>query len=604
MASGETARSDREFAMRRDVVWSVALCLVSVAATLACGVRGERPGPGSVCGDGTCADGEECWTCPEDCACRCGDGVCTHGEFCAVCPQDCDCETLAATPPMGWSSWNRFRCDLDENLVREVAVAMVSNGMADAGYRYVNLDDCWQVDRDASGRIRADPDRFPNGIAALAEFVHSLGLRLGIYTCAGTLTCQDRPGSYGHEALDAATYAEWGVDYVKVDWCHTEGLDPRQRYAVFRDAIAASGRPMVLSICNWGLDSPWVWGPETGHLWRTSMDIFDAFISVLWNFESTVGLAAFATPGHWNDPDMLEVGNGGMTEDESRAHMSLWAILSAPLVAGNDVRNLDDETRAILLNPEVIAVDQDPLGLQGVRIRVDDDGVQVLAKPLALPGHRAVVLFNPTQDPRTVTVRFEDLGLGPGPVRVRDLWSRTDLGDFIGEFGADVPAHGARMVRVQGAEPVPPAGETPVSDLPFVFAANALGPVERDRANGGAAPGDGPSLRLGGVGYARGLGVNAASRVLLHLGGRCDRFLATAGLDDSAGPKASVGFEVLADGRTLFQSERVTRGSPAIRIDLQVTGSRVLELRVSAAGDDTEGDAADWADARVVCAGP
>ena len=590
--------------MRRDPFRLVIPCLISMVVILAFGIGCEHPGQESMCGDGTCADNEECWTCPEDCACRCGDGVCTYGESCAVCPQDCDCKTLAATPPMGWNSWNRFHCDLDENLVRKVASAMVSNGMADAGYRYVNLDDCWQVDRDASGRIRADPDRFPNGIAALAKFVHSLGLRLGIYTCAGTLTCQNRPGSYDHEALDAVTYAEWGVDYVKVDWCHTEGLEPRQRYAVFRDAIAASGQPMVFSICNWGLNSPWVWGPKTGHLWRTSIDIFDSFISVLFNFKSTVGLAAFATPGHWNDPDMLEVGNGGMTEDESRAQMSLWAIMSAPLIAGNDVRVLDDETRAILLNPEVIAVDQDPLGLQGVRIRMYDDGGQVLAKPLSLAGNRAVVLLNPTKEPRTVAVRFEDLGLGPGPVRVRDLWSRSDLGAFTGEFEADVQAHGVKMVRVQGTEPVPPSGETYVSDLPFMYAANTLGPVERDRANGGDAPGDGPSLLLGGAGYERGLGVHAASRVLLYLGGHCNRFLATVGLDDSAGPKASVGFEVLADGRALFQSERVTPGSSAIPIDIQVTGYRVLELRVSAAGNDTEGDAADWADARVVCAGP
>lgn len=554
------------------------------------------------CGDGTCDGDETCWTCPDECECRCGDGVCTHGESCALCPGDCDCDSLAATPPMGWNSWNRFRCDITEDLVREIAEAMVATGMRDAGYRYVNLDDCWQVDRDASGRIVADPDRFPSGIAALAEHVHNLGLRLGIYTCAGTLTCQDRPGSYGHEEQDARTYAEWGVDYVKVDWCHTEGMKARERYAVFRDAIAASGRPMVHSICNWGLDSPWVWGPGTGHLWRTTFDIGDAWISVVMNYELTVPLAAFAGRGRWNDPDMLEVGNGGMTHEEYRAHMSLWAILSAPLIAGNDVRGMTGETSDLLLNPEVIAVNQDPLGLQGVRIRVHEDGGQVLAKPLAFPGSRAVVLFNPSDDPRAVSVRFEDLGLGPGPVQVRDLWARADVGEFTTEvFASDVPGHGAVMLRLQGREPIPPGGEPFLSGLPFAYAANSLGPVERDRANGGEAPDDGPPLRMGGRGYARGLGVHAASRVLVHLGGRCDRFQAIAGLDDSAAPGASVVFEVLADGRSLFQSATVRADSAPIPLDLPLAGTRLLELRVDAAGDDAAGDAADWADARLRC---
>ncbi len=562
---------------------------------------GDQESANVGCGNGSCDPGETCWTCPDDCECRCGDGVCTHGEFCAVCPQDCDCDTLAATPPMGWNSWNRFRCDLTEDLVREVAEAMVASGMRDAGYQYVNLDDCWQVGRDASGRIVADPDRFPSGIAALAEHVHALGLKLGIYTCAGTLTCQDRPGSFGYEMQDARTYAEWGVDYVKVDWCHTEGMKARERYAVFRDAIAASGRPMVHSICNWGLDSPWVWGPGIGHLWRTTMDIFDAWVSVFMNYELTVPLAAFAGRGRWNDPDMLEVGNGGLAPQEARAHMSLWAILSAPLIAGNDVRAMTGETSDLLLNPEVIAVDQDPLGLQGVRVAVREDGGQVLAKPLALPGLRAVVLFNPADEPREVSVRFRDLGFAEAPVLVRDLWGRADMGWFEGEFQASIPGHDALMLRLQGREALPPTGESFLSDLPFPYAANSLGPVERDRANGGEAPKDGPPLRVAGLEHARGLGVHAASRVLVHLGGRCGRFLATAGLDDSAGEGASVRFEVLADGRSVFQSPVIRRGVAPLALDVPTSGATFLELRVDAAGDDVAGDLADWADARLVC---
>lgn len=589
------------------------VCTVAVWISCSSGGNGGAPIPMSDthdlafesplvrCGDGVCDPGEECWRCPKDCRCYCGDGVCTHGESCSSCSSDCDCDTLAATPPMGWNSWNRFRCDIDEDLIREVAEALVSSGMADAGYRSVNLDDCWQVDRDAEGRIVADPERFPSGIAALAEYVHSLGLRFGIYTCAGTKTCQERPGSYGYEEVDLRTYAEWGVDFVKVDWCYTEGLNPRERYAIFRDAIAASGRPMVFSICNWGLDSPWVWGPETGHLWRTSPDIFDAFISVLVNFELTVPWAAFAGAGHWNDPDMLEVGNGGMTTEEYRAHMSLWAILSAPLIAGNDVRDMDSDTRDILLNPEVIAVNQDPLGLQGVRVLVQDNGAQVIAKPVALPGGRAVVLFNPTDEPKDVRVRFEDLGLAPAPVLVRDLWERSNIGSYEGSFSATVQGHGARMLLLRGVEPEPQSGETFVSDLPFAYAANSLGPVERGQANGGELAGDGKPIRMSGIEYSRGLGVHAASRVLLHLGWRCSRLLGIAGLDDTASTSASVRFEVLADGRSLFRSDVIRFGHRPIYLDVPIPESRFLELRVDAAGDDARGEYANWADVRLVC---
>lgn len=588
----------------RRSLWGIAIALVwacSAGGGASSGDVVRETGTGDVCGDGRCSQDEDCWSCPEDCTCRCGDGVCTHGEWCAVCPTDCHCEILAASPPMGWNTWNRFRCDLSEDLIRQTAEAMVASGMRDAGYLYVNLDDCWQVGRDELGRIVADPDRFPSGIAALADYVHALGMKLGIYTCAGTATCQERPGSYGFEFLDAETYAEWGVDYVKVDWCYTEGMKARERYSVFRQALDRAGRPMVFSICNWGLDSPWVWGPYTGHLWRTSMDIFDAWVSVVLNYELTVPWAAFAGPGHWNDPDMLEVGNGGMTNDEYRAHMSLWSILSAPLIAGHDVRTMDDETREILLNREVIAVDQDPLGLQGVRISTTSEGGQVLAKPLAFPGARAVVLFNPTEGPVEMTVRFADLGLADESVAVRDLWAGQDLGPFKTFYRTKVAGHGAVMLRLQGREHTPPSGLVFVSDLPWAYAANSRGPVERDRANGGEAPEDGPPLRTGGREYARGLGVHAASRVLFHTGGRCHRFLADVGLDESAGADGSVLFEVLGDGTSRFRTGIVRRDTPPISVDVDLHGVRFIELRVDAAGDDYVADVADWADARLQC---
>ncbi|HZD03690.1 MAG TPA: glycoside hydrolase family 27 protein, partial [Longimicrobiales bacterium] len=306
---------------------------------------------------------------------------------------------LARTPPMGWNSWNHFHCDVSSELIRETADAMVDSGMRDAGYQYVVIDDCWQVARDDDGRIVADSARFPEGMKALADYVHSKGLKFGLYTDAGRATCQRRPGSYDHEEFDARTYAEWGVDYVKVDWCNSQGLDAPTQYARVRDALAAADRPIVFSICEWGTNQPWEWGPETGHLWRTTGDIADRWESVLSILDRSSQYWHAAGPGAWNDPDMLEVGNGGMTMDEYRAHFSLWAIMAAPLMAGNDLRELTADNRRarayrdILTNREVIAVDQDSLGIQGRLVQSYPSELQVWAKPLA-DGSRAVVLFN------------------------------------------------------------------------------------------------------------------------------------------------------------------------------------------------------------------
>src|SRR5215471_7029764 len=263
---------------------------------------------------------------------------------------------LARTPPMGWNSWNHFGCDVSAQLIRETADAMVASGLKDAGYQYVVIDDCWQVARDARGHLVADSARFPGGMKPLADYVHGRGLKFGLYTDAGRRTCQGRPGTYGSEDTDARTFAEWGVDYVKEDWCNAEGLESPVQYAKFRDALARSGRPIVFSICEWGSANPWEWGPATGNLWRTTGDIEDSWTSMLANLDLSGQHAAAARPGSWNDPDMLEIGNGGMTDEEYRAHFSLWAIMAAPLVAGNDVRTMSQATRDILTNREVIAV--------------------------------------------------------------------------------------------------------------------------------------------------------------------------------------------------------------------------------------------------------
>jgi alpha-galactosidase len=350
---------------------------------------------------------------------------------------------LAQTPPMGWNSWNKFACNVSEQLIRETADAMVSTGMKTAGYQYVNIDDCWQVSRNAEGTIVADPKRFPSGIKALADYVHSKGLKLGVYTDAGRLTCQKRPGSYEHEVQDAKTYASWGVDYVKIDWCHAEGLDPEVQYAKFRDALAQAGRPIVFSICNWGVKAPWTWGPATGNLWRTTGDINDTYDRMSVIGFSQNGLEKFAGPGHWNDPDMLEVGNGGMKRDEYRTHMALWALLAAPLLAGNDLRSMTPETKEMLTNPEVLAVDQDAKGVQGHRVW-DEGPLEIWIKALANGSH-AVGLFNRGESSLKITLDFKMLG-GTSSLKLRDLWEHKDLGEVEGSYTADVPRHGVVLL--------------------------------------------------------------------------------------------------------------------------------------------------------------
>jgi alpha-galactosidase len=354
---------------------------------------------------------------------------------------------VALTPPMGWNSWNHFGCDVSEALIRETADAIVSSGMLDAGYKYVVIDDCWQVSRDRSGTIVADPQRFPHGIKALADYVHSKGLKFGIYSDAGTKTCQGRPGTLGFEERDAQTYAGWGVDYVKEDWCNADRLDARTQYTKFRRALDRTGRPIVLSICEWGVNQPWDWAPSVGNLWRTTDDISDNWASMLSNLDQSAQHSAVARPGAWNDPDMLEIGNGGMTADEYRAHMSLWAMQAAPLIAGNDLRTMSAETKSILTNAEVIAVDQDSLGAQGTLVSSGPPDRQVWSKPLR-DGSRAVVLLNRATSSDSISLSFRRAGIHTDSASVRDLWRHANLGRFRGGFTAVVPGHAALMLRV------------------------------------------------------------------------------------------------------------------------------------------------------------
>lgn len=354
---------------------------------------------------------------------------------------------LALTPPMGWNSWNTFGCDVDEELIREMADAMVSSGMKGAGYQYVVIDDCWQVDRDDEGNILADPDRFPSGMKALADYVHSKGLKFGLYSDAGTATCQERPGSRGYEFQDARRYAAWGVDYLKYDWCNHGKQNVEASYSTMRNALAESGRPIVFSICEWGTNEPWRWGRDIGNLWRTTGDITDCWDctgryvrGVMQILDQQVELWQYAGPGHWNDPDMLEVGNEGLTLSESRAHFSLWCMLAAPLMAGNDLRTMSPEIMEILTNREVIAVNQDPLGVQGHKHR-DYGDTEVWMKPLTNAA-TAIVLLNRSDGEREIRVRVDP------EARIRDLWKRQDLGRSPkGFFSARVPPHDVVMIK-------------------------------------------------------------------------------------------------------------------------------------------------------------
>ena len=360
---------------------------------------------------------------------------------------------LAKTPPMGWNSWNQFKGRVTDPLVREVADAMVSSGMRDAGYVYVNIDDTWEAaHRDANGNITTN-NKFPD-MKKLADYVHSKGLKLGIYSGPGPRTCAGYVASFEHEAQDAKTFAAWGIDYLKYDWCsasqvYTDDMPTMERaYAKMGQALLDSGRPIVYSLCQYGLHEVGEWGKGvSGNLWRTTGDISDNWNSMSHiGFDLQPGREKYAGPGHWNDPDMLEIGNGGMTDDEYRTHMSLWCILAAPLLAGNDIPHMSAETKAILMNKEAIAVDQDPLGKQGVRVSKDGD-LEVWAKALADGGY-AVGLFNRGGSAAKVTAAWNGIGLQPGSHAVRDLWKHQDAGTAVDSYSAEVPSHGVVLVKV------------------------------------------------------------------------------------------------------------------------------------------------------------
>ncbi|KAG5013173.1 hypothetical protein GLYMA_09G160400v4 [Glycine max] len=356
---------------------------------------------------------------------------------------------LGHTPPMGWNSWNHFACNIKEDLIRETADAMVSTGLAALGYQYINIDDCWgELNRDSKGNLVPKASTFPSGMKALADYVHKNGLKLGIYSDAGNQTCsKTMPGSLGHEEQDAKTFASWGIDYLKYDNCENNNISPKERYPPMSEALANTGRPIFFSLCEWGSEDPATWAKSVGNSWRTTGDIQDKWDSMISRADLNDKWASYAGPGGWNDPDMLEVGNGGMTTEEYRAHFSIWSLAKAPLLIGCDIRALDATTKELLSNKEVIAVNQDKLGVQGKKVKSTND-LEVWAGPLS-NNKVAVILWNRSSSKAKVTASWSDIGLKPGTsVEARDLWAHSTQSSVSGEISAELDSHACKMYVV------------------------------------------------------------------------------------------------------------------------------------------------------------
>ncbi len=370
-------------------------------------------------------------------------------------------DSLALTPPLGWNSWNVFHENINENQIKEIADAMVSSGLKDAGYVYLNLDDNWMdTKRDSKGNLQNNPTTFPSGMKALADYVHAKGLKFGLYGDRGKRTChhynsnwQSESGSNGHEVQDAKKLAEWGVDYWKYDNCDSDPTTQEKDYTAMSNALRNSGRDIVFSICMWEYKE---WMPKIANLWRTTFDIGPAWISNSWYrgvyqiIDANDQYWQIAKPGHWNDPDMLEVGNEGLSYDEQRSQMTMWSIMAAPIMISSDVRKMSNETKELYLNKDMIAINQDSLGVQGHRVS-DDKGKQVWTKPL-LNGDVAVALLNNNSTTQTVECNFADIGV-EGEVEVRDAWQKKDLGPRT-SVSIELPAHGSALLRLI-TKPVP-----------------------------------------------------------------------------------------------------------------------------------------------------
>ena len=500
-------------------------------------------------------------------------------------------------PPMGWNGWNSFPCAkrLDAQKVSEIADVLVSSGMQAAGYQYVNLDDCWELPRSAAGDIVLDDTRLPNGMLDLSTSLHARGFKLGVFRRAED--CLGVPA--GRNEADAATYNSWQVDFLKMVSCHPGG-DDRNNVELMAAALRNSGRPVLFSLAAPPFED---WMPEVAQLVRNSDPIQATWASILSVLDNTVPLAPYARPGVFNDPDILEVGNSPLTINEARAHFSLWAMLSAPLLAGNDLTTMTPAAQEILTNREVIMLDQDPLGLQGALVR-DEGELQVYAKPLTGCGARGVVLFNRGSAALSTTLAWSEIWLSSGTANVRDLWAASELGPAIDGIALSVPAHDVVVLKVIGKEPPNFHADVSLGDAPWTYASNGYGPVERNTSNGELPLGDGNPIRIQGRTFQGGLGVHAPSLLRFRLGGVCSRFTAQVGIDDEKNGGGTATFQVWADGEKLWDSVDfgpTTGLDLPVPVDISVVGRNELRLFVGTAGDGNVGDHADWADAHLIC---
>jgi len=520
---------------------------------------------------------------------------------------------LALTPPMGWNDWNAYHCGISQTAVTNNAAIIAANGMKAAGYQYVDIDDGWASSRDSNGVIQAYTN-FPGGIPRVANYVHALGLKLGVYTDDGTNTCSTcismsynpvgkDPGSFNYEYLDAFTYAQFGADYLKDDNCNAFGESGQVVYGRMSDALMKSGRPILFCLCggqNGNAKGYQSWSPDLGNYWRTTGDIGSTFASMISHVDPNSTSAFVAGPGRWNDPDMLEIGNGEFATNlvAAQTHFTMWCEMAAPLILGNNLTTMSAATLQILTNAEVIAVDQDPAGEQGVWVGGVRDSAEVWSKPLGYDfTTRAVALLNrSTNSPAVITCNFTNLAFQAGTTAtVRDLWAHQDLGTFTNSFTATNPPYGSMLLKIVGTPvPPPPPGTDYLSDEQPVYAYTGWGTIMPDKSIGGN------TITNGGVAYPHGISVNSRSGVEYNLGGVCSRFQATIGIDDEVGANGSVIFEVFADGARIFKSGVMTGGSVAQNLDLDVTGVRRLTLGVDDADDGNSYDHADWANALVI----
>ena len=491
---------------------------------------------------------------------------------------------LALTPPMGWNDWYAFNCNIDQSIVQTAADTLAANGMKAAGYQFINIDDCWQISRDSYAVIVPDPTKFPDGIQWLADYVHADGLKLGVYTSHGTKTCKSKPGSYGYEYLDAFTYAAWGVDYLKDDACRLPAGDsPQADYLRMSDGLMKSGRPMVFSLteADYGYE---YWSPDLGNLWMTITDNGAAnFANVMSSIDPNSRSAYLAGPGRWNDPNILQVGLGDFTNlIPAQTYFTMWCVMAAPLLAGNDVTSMSAQTLSVLTNPEAIAVDQDPAGEQATWAGGTQDVAEVWSKPLGYDfTTRAVALLNrSTTASASISCVWTNLGLQSGAATVRDLWAHADLGAFANSFTTNVPPKGVVFLKVVGT-PVPPPGmgTNYLSNLRPVYAYVDSNDVWVAAAQNKSIGGH--TIKLDGVAYSNGIGVTTTSGLEYNLGGVATRFQSDIGVDDEVGGNGAVIFQVLADGTKIYDSGIMTGNTPKQTVDLDVTGVRRLTLGVT-----------------------